>query len=159
MEDFGNILNCAIVCRGDDDELFIVAAWLPSHDAVLRELLNSPDLRLRPGKRYTTTGNQGSVHFCGDDGGRVFCVVTRVGYPSRVAHALLDDFQDRLLLSQHNSATLIASEPHQLSRDMQHMLDALIDKYDNPSEVDAMTSVQRKVDVTTTTMQENIGVR
>jgi hypothetical protein len=158
MDEYGNVLNIALVCRGDDDDFFSVAAWLPSHDAVLRELLSSPDLRLRPGKRYSTNGKQGSVHFVADDGGRVFCAITKVGYPSRVAHMCLDDFQDKVLLSPHNSASLIASQPHELSKPMQNILDGLVDKYDNPSECDAMTSVQSKIDVTTSTMQENIGL-
>ena len=154
-----NILNLALLVRKDfEAEYLTVAAWLPSHDAVLRELLSSPDLRLRPGKRYSTNGKQGSIHFISDEGGRIFCAITKVEYPSRVAHMMLDDFRDKLLLSQHNSATLIASQPHEMSKSLQGILDALIDRYDNPSDVDAMTSVQSKIDVTTSTMHDNINL-
>jgi len=37
-------------------------------------------------------------------------------------------------------------------------MDSLVDRYDDPADVDAMTSVQGKLDVTTSTMQENISL-
>lgn len=38
------------------------------------------------------------------------------------------------------------------------ILDDLVDKFDDPSQADALTSVNRKIDVTTNTMQENISL-
>ena len=37
--DFGNILNLALVVKDDRDEYMVVAAWLETHDHVIKELL------------------------------------------------------------------------------------------------------------------------
>lgn len=39
--EFGNILNLALAVKDERDEYFVVAAWLESHDNVIRELLRS----------------------------------------------------------------------------------------------------------------------
>jgi len=91
------ILNLALLCKDGEGAYFTVAAWLPTHDHLLRELLSSPDLNLRPEKRYTTTGRQGSVHMVADRSERVFVAITRVGYPGRVAHVALRELQDDIV--------------------------------------------------------------
>ena len=78
--------------------------------------------------------------------------------PGQVAHMCLEEMQDHILLSPHNSASLVATRPHQLSEAMLPILDDLIDKFDDPAQADALTSVHRKIDVTTNTMQENIAL-
>jgi hypothetical protein len=113
--EFGNILNLAMVVKNDRDKYVVVAAWLESHDNLIKELLSSPDMSIIPRKRYSTTGRSGSVHFVSDDGGRVFLCITKEKYPSRVAHMCLEEMQDHVLLSPHNSASLVANRPHQLS--------------------------------------------
>ncbi len=37
--EFGNILNLALAVKDDHDQYFVVAAWLETHDTVIRELL------------------------------------------------------------------------------------------------------------------------
>eukprot|EP00613_Pedinella_sp_CCMP2098_P049799 CAMPEP_0171848750 /NCGR_PEP_ID=MMETSP0992-20121227/19219_1 /TAXON_ID=483369 /ORGANISM="non described non described, Strain CCMP2098" /LENGTH=254 /DNA_ID=CAMNT_0012467733 /DNA_START=8 /DNA_END=768 /DNA_ORIENTATION=+ len=153
-----NILNLAMAVKDENDEYFVVAAWLESHDALIKELLSSPDVYITPRKRYTSTGRIGSVHFTADDGGRVFVCITKEGYPSRVAHMCLEEMQDHILLSPHNSASLVATQPHELSDAMLGILDDLVDKFDDPAQADTLTNVSRKIDVTTNVMQENISL-
>lgn len=78
--EFGNILNLAMVVKDDRDRYVVVAAWLESHDNLIRELLSSPDMTVTPRKRYSTTGRSGSVHFVCDDGGRIFLCITKEKY-------------------------------------------------------------------------------
>jgi len=152
-----NILNLAMAMKDDEsDDYFVVAAWLPTHDTLIKELLSSPDVFISPRKRYSTTGRSGSIHFAADDGGRVFICITKEGYPARVAHMCLEEMQDHILLSPHNSASLVATKPHELSDAILPILDDLVDKFDDPSQADALTSVNRKIDVTTSVMQDNI---
>ena len=37
--EYGNILNLALAVKDDNDEYMVVAAWLETHDNVIRELL------------------------------------------------------------------------------------------------------------------------
>jgi hypothetical protein len=157
--EFGNILNLAIAAKDERDQYVVIAAWLETHDNLIRELLSSPDMFITPRKRYSTTGRSGSVHFvAADDGGRIFVCITKEKYPSRVAHMCLEEMQDHVLLSPHNNASLTATKSHQLSDALLPILDDLVDKFDDPSQADALTSVNRKIDVTTNTMQENISL-
>lgn len=48
--EFGNILNLALVVKDDDDQYMVVAAWLDTHDNVIRELLRYEPNPFQPQK-------------------------------------------------------------------------------------------------------------
>jgi len=157
MSEEGNVLNLAVAIAGPGGEHIVVASWMDTHDAVIQELLSSNDVKVSVGKRYSTTGKSGSIHFTGDNVGRIYVCITKGStYPARVAHTCLEELKDEVVLSKDNAATLKAERAHQFSGTFMDLFDSLVDKYEDPSQVDAITSVNRKVEVTTSLMQENI---
>jgi hypothetical protein len=75
----GNILNLNVVVPEDNGGYVVAASWIEeTHDKPILELLASKDVTVAAGKRYSTNGRSGSIHFTGDGMGRIFVCITKV---------------------------------------------------------------------------------
>eukprot|EP01084_Bolivina_argentea_P319000 553319_1 len=135
-----------------------VASYSPlennSDARILKEVLAKPSTYVEPRRRYTQEGALFSIHFTGDEDGRVYACVTAREYPSRVAFAMLEEMETKFL-SRVGEKSLTAKEGS-LSRAVSSSFREICTKFDDYRNVDRLASVQAKVDVVKSTMEQNI---
>lgn len=106
------------------------------------------------GKRYTSQGTAYSISYTQDINGRVYCIVTSPSYSPRVAFTALDEMISRF--SKDQGPRSAGGTENSWTRSSRPILEAIANKYADPSSVDKITAVQEKLDVVKTNMKENI---
>lgn len=88
-------------------------------------------------------GETQSVHWCMDEQGRIYAIVTSTTYPVRVAFAALDEFQTSF--NRECGFRVPSATENSLSKAAKNSMKAIIDKYAEPSKADVITSVQVRI--------------
>lgn len=135
-----------------------VASFSPKGDTndefAVKSVISSPNVFVEPGRRYTNEGEMSCVHFVADDNNRVYTVVTDKQYPPRVAFALLDEVQSKFLTKVGDKS--LSAREGALSKTMRSSFQDVCLKYEDIKNVDKLASVQGKVDVVKSIMEDNI---
>ena len=119
----------------------------------LRKLIGGNE-SLVTGKRCSATGAAQTANYLLDATGGVYIVVTNKAYPPRVAFQVIDEFQEHF--SKDYGAEIAAAKEEGLTRKSKKLLVQLYEKYCNPGNVDKLSNIQAKLEVTTSVMKENI---
>jgi len=121
------------------------------------DIVGEKAAKMAVGKRYSEPGDTDGqmVHFTLDAKGRVYAILTKSTYPQRLAFAALEEIQEQFRAEFGSSVK--AAQPNSLSAEARPLLKSLLDKYADPAQSgDAIAKVQKKLDVATETMQDNI---
>jgi len=148
------------VARKDTSDGYVVASFAfnteTNLDAV-KEVLVQPNLSLQPGKHYSFAVGTMGWHIIQDDIGLIYLAIVQANYPTRVAHALLEDLRVQFTskVDGHKATT---AKDRVFDRSCTAAFDKLCRKFDNLDEVDKLSALTKKVDTVKLTMQENIEV-
>mmetsp|Transcript_42726 Transcript_42726/g.70071 ORF Transcript_42726/g.70071 Transcript_42726/m.70071 type:complete len:250 (-) Transcript_42726:160-909(-) len=123
-------------------------------DHAVRALIEDPGTHVTPRQRYSMEGDWTTVHFMSDERKRVYVVVTKKSYPSRVVFTLIEEMQSRFL--DKTAEKSLTAKDGALSKTTKSIFSEISKKYDDPKNVDQLASIQDKIDVTKTVMSENI---
>jgi hypothetical protein len=148
-------------------QLYLLAVIRYSDKTVLASLVLSKEVTVEgvrecvasnaniiSGKRYTSQGTSYSISYTQDVHGRVYCIVTSPSYSPRVAFTALDEMISRF--SKEQGPRAAGATENSMSRSSRPILEAIANKYADPSSVDKITAVQEKLDVVKSNMKENI---
>lgn len=115
--------------------------------------------RFSPGCRDKTTFPIGTLYMLADrEMCCVYAMATRTKlYPERVAFAFLAEFADTVRKSDAGKKLNVVSTAGALTKGLKGPMKALMDKYDNPAQVDVTAEVHGKVERVKGMMQENIN--
>eukprot|EP01035_Chromulina_nebulosa_P022908 gene22908-29674_t len=148
-------------------QIFLIAVVRFSDKTVIATLSKTKDVTVEgvreciasngnivTGKRYTTKGENYSIHYTQDAQGRVYSLVTTLSYSPRIAFTAIDELihnYGKELGPRSASAT-----ENSLSKVAKPILDNIIEKFGDPASVDKLSAVQEKIDIVQMTMKENI---
>jgi hypothetical protein len=88
-----NILILAVIRSTDKT---VISSFIRNKSLTIEGIREcvAANARMAAGKKYTSQGQENSIHYTLDPQGRVFAMVTISKYPPRIAFTALNEFRD-----------------------------------------------------------------